>query len=190
MDPSLASITYEATQIIYREAVVRHLRDVFSEKYSDSWPKLIKHSIGNDEWKRNEANVTGRLVSGELKAKPQDDFDLLGISHFPSLFDKYYAALFPYKEAKTTREAARIRKSILNWATAIATFAEPATSQGKEDFTFRLAFRMIDSACHVLDALDLPESIQLRNIIDDLSAVVSTSLRPVVMEFSEPFHLS
>jgi tetratricopeptide (TPR) repeat protein len=170
MNFSNSAICYEATQRIYRNAVVRHIRSVFSKKFPDNWRKQLKHTIGDDEWNRNDANVKERLVSGELKVKVADDFDLLDLAHFYNLFDKHFEILFPRRADEPPKEVSRRKRSILDWSQTVKTFRDPMSHPPEQDFTFQDVFRMVDCACRVLEALALPESVQLQNIIDDLAA--------------------
>lgn len=168
MDLSNATICYEATQRIYRNAVVAHIRSTFKQKFPDQWKRQLVHTIGADEWAKNAANVKERSASGEFRVRLVDDFDLLDVAHFYNLFDKFFEVLFPSHPEESPKETGRRKKAILDWTQTVKSLRDPMSHPPEQDFGLQDAFRMIDCAFRVLEALELPESIQLKNIIDDL----------------------
>ncbi|MGC1492781.1 MAG: hypothetical protein WA798_15535, partial [Candidatus Acidiferrum sp.] len=169
MKLSNATVCYEAVQRVYRPAVVLHLRQVLKKRFPDRWKKELVVSVGEEDWKANEESVRARHVSGELRVKIVDDFDLLDLSHFYNLFDKHFCEIVPCKPGETEKERTRRKKAVLDWTQTVKTLRDPLSHPNDQDFTFQDTFRMIDCAFRVLDALSLPDSIQLKNIIDDLS---------------------
>jgi hypothetical protein len=170
MDISNCAICYEATQRIYRNAVVSHIRTVFQEKFPNTWNKELIGTVGTEEWERNSNNIRERHNSGELQAKIVDEFDKLDLVHFYNLFDKFFVDLFPPLEDESTKELNRRRRSILDWTLTVRSLRDPLSHPAAQDFTFQDMFRTIDCAARVLQALRLPESVQLQNIIADLAA--------------------
>jgi hypothetical protein len=70
-------ICYEGIQRIYRNAIVRHLRDTFQRNYPDDFSEQLCSPFKADEWDRIKQNAYASRASGELSAKILDDFDLL-----------------------------------------------------------------------------------------------------------------
>jgi len=169
MKLSNSTLCYEAVQRVYRPAVVAHLRKTLKGQFPDRWKKELVNTVGEDVWKLNEENVRARQTSGEIRSKITDDFDLLDLSHFYNLFDKHFSLVFPCKTGESDKERARRKKAILDWTQTVKTLRDPLSHPNEQDFTFQDAFRMIDCAFRVLEALELPDSIQLKNIIDDLA---------------------
>ncbi|MGC1266486.1 MAG: hypothetical protein WA853_09400, partial [Candidatus Acidiferrum sp.] len=163
MKLSNATVCYEAVQRVYRPAVVLHLRQVLKKRFPDRWKKELVVSVGEEDWKANEESVRARHVSGELRVKIVDDFDLLDLSHFYNLFDKHFCEIFPCKPGETDKERTRRKKAVLDWTQTVKTLRDPLSHPNDQDFTFQDTFRMIDCAFRVLDALSLPDSIQLKN---------------------------
>jgi hypothetical protein len=170
MEVSNSTVCYEAIQRIYRNAVVGHIRAAFKQNFPDNWKKQLIHTVGAEEWNKNSSNVNERSASGELRAKIGDDFDLLDLAHFYNLFDKHFDMLFPSQTGRSAKELARRKKAILDWTQTVKTLRDPMSHPIEEDFTFQDTFRVIDCAFRVLEALELPESIQLQNIVEDLAA--------------------
>ena len=112
MDISNCAVCYEATQRIYRNAVVGHIRAVLKEKFPDRWKKELIHTVGFDEWTKNAENVKARLSSGELRVRSTDEFDLLDIAHFYNLFDKFFELLFPVRPGESSKEFGRRKKAM------------------------------------------------------------------------------
>src|SRR5690348_14349154 len=110
MEPSHSTICYEATQRIYRPAVVGHIRAVFQKNFPESWKKQLRGTVGPEEWDKNAANVRERQTSGELRTKIIDDFDLLDIAHFYNLFDKFFELLFRARDGESTKELSRRKR--------------------------------------------------------------------------------
>lgn len=53
---SNATICYEATQRIYRNAIVAHIRAVFLDKFPSEWKRQLITTVGIDVWEKNAAN--------------------------------------------------------------------------------------------------------------------------------------
>ena len=170
MEFSNAAICYEATQRIYRNAIVAHIRAVFLDRFPTEWKRQLITTVGVDVWEKNAANDRQRHASGEVRTKTADEFDLLDIAFFYNLFDKFFSLLFPDRANETEKELARRKRAILDWTQTVKVFRDPLSHPPEKDFTFQDAFRMIDCASRVLEALELPESLQLQNIVADFSS--------------------
>jgi hypothetical protein len=70
---------------------------------------------------------------------------------------------------QSAKELARRKKAILDWTQTVKTLRDPMSHPIEEDFTFQDTFRVIDCAFRVLEALELPDSIQLQKYCRRLS---------------------
>ena len=86
------TICYEAIQRIYRNAVLKHLRDTLKVAYPVDYLDRIRRPF-EKEWEQIRVSAQERRGTGELGSELTDEFDMLGVNHFFNLFDLYYEEL-------------------------------------------------------------------------------------------------
>jgi pimeloyl-ACP methyl ester carboxylesterase len=160
-------ICYEAVQRVYRNAVLTHARQVLPATYSD-WEERLKHTFAK-EWHSLEASASERRWTGELGTELHDAFDLLGVNHFYNLFEAYFDALVPIQVNEPARARQQERQALLGWLREIKALRDPISHPSESDLEYADAFRMLDSACRVLQKFDLAGARQVeewRDLLD------------------------
>lgn len=107
-------ICYEAIQRIYRNSVVRFLRDKLRTRFPTEWENKLRSPFKPEEWEAANGNALASRATGELGSEICDAFDLLSVNHFFNLFDSYYDVLFEssgYGGAEGKRE----KQALLAW---------------------------------------------------------------------------
>ena len=87
-------ICYEAIQRVYRNSVVRFLREKLRTRFPTEWESKLRSPFKAEEWEGAKRNALAARVTGELGSEICDDFDLLSVNHFFNLFDSYYDVFF------------------------------------------------------------------------------------------------
>ena len=80
-------ICYEAIQRIYRNSVVRFLRNKLRTRFPTEWENKLRSPFKLEEWEAANKNAQAARATGELGSEVRDDFDLLSVNHFFNLFD-------------------------------------------------------------------------------------------------------
>ena len=91
--PENLVICYQAVQRVYRNAVVKFLRERLTKEFGDLASAKVRSPF-EKEWDKTRENAMLTRASGELGEGPADDFDLLGVNHFYNLFEAFYPLLF------------------------------------------------------------------------------------------------
>lgn len=167
---------YQGIQRIYRNAVLQKVRQRFSDLFGSQAVEKVKAPF-KKEW--DEISVAAResRASGELSAALRDDFDILGVNHFYSLFELYFDELFPEYLNQPKKEKTLAKQAILSWARTIKNLRDPLSHPAEADFGTDDARQMLYCARNVLDAMQLfHEADQVLAIQRSLDAVVQDEL--------------
>ena len=78
---------YEAIQRIYRNSVVRFLRNKLRARFPTEWENKLRSPFKLEEWETAKKNALTARATKELASEVRDDFDLLSVNHFFNLFD-------------------------------------------------------------------------------------------------------
>lgn len=144
------TLCYTAIQRIYRNAVVRHFRELLEKKYPEDHIQRISKLFKPEEWERiKEASDIPR-DSGELECNIIDDYDRLSVNHFYNIFDKFYADLVSDSNSERKNEKNRPKQVMLSWVKEIKNIRDPLSHAGEKDFHYFDVFRVLDSARRVL----------------------------------------
>ena len=165
---SRSEVCFRAINVIYRNAVVQHIRTALVNKYPDDWQDRLER-LFKKEWSPLRKNAEGLRKSGELETPLTDDFDLLSVNHFYNLFDTYYDDLFPETEKHSRNNTKDRRQAILNWARHVKRMRDPVTGHPAEtDISVRDTLSMLDSARRLLESIDAVASEQIGEIWEDI----------------------
>ncbi len=151
-------LCYEAIQRIYRNAVVRLLRDRIREKFPSEWQERLQAPF-RKEWESIRNNAMVPRATGELESELRDDFDLLSVNHFFNLFDSYYDLLFR-NNLPLGSDAKKEKSAVLEWTRTIKTLRDPISHPGEQDLPREDAFQLLDCARRVLLRLGLADEAQ------------------------------
>jgi tetratricopeptide (TPR) repeat protein len=161
-------ICYEGIQRVYRNAVVKLLRERLTRAFPQEFQERLRKPF-EKEWEKIKQSAAERRQSGELGAQVIDEFDLLGVNHFFNLFDSYYETLLP-PDPKTDENQRKVNKqAVLHWVKHIKGLRDPLSHPSERDFSFEDSFVLLDCARRVLERLNLEaESQRLRALTDNL----------------------
>lgn len=173
-------ICYEGIQRVYRNAVVQFLRASLTRVFPQDFLQKLRSPFQSEEWEAIKRNASASRDSGDLQSKIIDDFDLLSVSHFFNLFDKYSEVLLTSEIDNTTldnKEKNRRKTKLLNWIKTIKDLRDPLSHPGEEDFTREDSFVLLDCARRVLMRLELGGAAdQIKTLMDRLLEGISVRL--------------
>ena len=166
---STNTVCFEGVQRIYRNAVVKHMREKLVEHYPDRWRDELKSPFLK-EWDKIAADAEIRRKTGELTSPLADDFDLLGVNHFLNLFDKFFPVLFPDTKHMAEDVAKQTKQGILGWSKTVKNLRDPALGHpADDDIDFYDAIGMLDAARRILETINPDEADRLRNLCDGVA---------------------
>ncbi len=169
------SICYEGVQRCYRNAVVRHLRARLTKAHGTDAPAKVRDHL-KKEWDVIARNAAEPRSAGHVSAPVSDDFDLLSVSHFYSLFDCFHAHLL---EAPDEAAQDAQRKSVLSWMREIKAVRDPMSHPTEADLPYEDAFRVLDTARRVVQQLGYAaEATELKDLMGQLAGQPTPSMRP------------
>jgi hypothetical protein len=147
------AICYEGIQRVYRNAVVRVLRENLQSTYPNDWEERLKKPFLH-AWDGIVESAEERRKTGELSLPVRDQFDYLGVNHFFNLFDVYFDCCFPAEVQLPDSARQREKQAVLGWAREIKALRDPTSHRAEDDLADRDAFRMLDAAHRILRKLD------------------------------------
>ena len=157
-------LCFKAINVIYRNAIVNHIRKVFLGEYPDDWELHLRDTFRN-EWDTVKTNAETARKSGELRTALRDEFDLLSVNHFYNLFERYFGDLFPQNSDQTTEGRKNQRQAILGWARHIKRMRDPVIGHpGEVDVSIEDTLAMLDSASRLLEWVHPDASKDIREI--------------------------
>jgi TPR repeat protein len=146
------TLCYEGIQRVYRNTVVRHIRDRLTVSFGDDAAGCVRKLLAK-EWDGIKRNADESRSAGYVNAPLADDFDVLSVSHFFSLFEKFHAALFPATDAAGAPFPDSRRKALLAFMREIKAIRDPMSHPGEADLPDEDAARVLDTASRVLGGL-------------------------------------
>ncbi len=161
-------ICYEGIQRVYRNAVVRFLREKITTAFPTEAAAKIRSPF-QKEWESLQQNASMSRLSGEVTAPIADDFDLLSVNHFFNLFDLYYDSLFATPQDGLAGEVKRQKQTLLNWIKKIKDLRDPLSHPTEADFSAEDAFVLLDCAKRVLIRIGVEDAAeQVRHLMERL----------------------
>lgn len=95
LDVSIAALSHEAIQKVFRSAFIAHLREAFQKQFEDAWRPQLVSSFGQAGWSAIVSSVERGVASGSRDAPPDDEFDFLNIADLQAVVAKHFAVVFP-----------------------------------------------------------------------------------------------
>ena len=165
---SRSTVCFNAINVVYRNVVVKHIRNTLTYKYPEDWQTKLQVPF-KKEWEKLRTDAESTRKSGELETPLIDEFDLLSVNHFYNLFERYFDELFPRDSSASSDERKRLRQAILTWSRNIKQLRDPVTGHpGEVDVAMADALLMVDSARRLLKFIDPDASRQVEEIWDDI----------------------
>lgn len=168
---------YEAIQRIYRNSVVRFLRDKLRTRFPTGWENILRSPFKQEEWETANKNALVARATGELGSEVRDDFDLLSVNHFFNLFDSYYDVLFE-NGAQGASGGRREKQALLGWAKTIKALRDPLSHPSEQDLSREDAFQLLDCARRVLLRLHLVNDAGEIQLLMDKVLGITASVDP------------
>jgi hypothetical protein len=182
VDLSNLTICYEAVQRVYRNAVVRYVREKLRAAYPSDYVAQLRKPF-EKEWEKVKTSAEERRKTGELATEIVDEFDLLGVNHFFNLFDVDHEVLCPYTDASDKAQRAKERSAVLGWMKAVKNLRDPLSHPSDADLSFEDAFVLLDCARRVLSRLGMEDgAAKVKALADTLAgrpAVISLEVEPL-----------
>ena len=175
MDLSNLTICYEAVQRVYRNAVVRDVREKLRAAYPSDYVAQLRKPF-EKEWEKVKTSAEERRKTGELATEIVDEFDLLGVNHFFNLFDVDHEVLCPYTDASDKAQRAKERSAVLGWMKAVKNLRDPLSHPSDADLSFEDAFVLLDCARRVLSRLGMEDgAAKVKALADTLAGRQSSA---------------
>ena len=120
------------------------------------------------EWKTIELSAHSARASGVLSTPIRDPFDLLSVSHFFNIFDRYWPVLVGETITPTEK---KLKQTVLGWMREIKNLRDPLSHPAEAAFTREDAFRFLDCGQRVLSRLGRSdEATELMGLMDQIFA--------------------
>ena len=165
---------YEGVQRIFRNSVVRYLRERMTRLFPTDWEEQLKKPF-QKEWDGIKQNALVARQTRATESKIIDDFDLLSVNHFFNIFDSFYYVLLG--EDSKDSLAKRKKQDLLSWTRSIKNLRDPLSHPSEEDFSYEDAFNLLDCARRTLMVLTLDQDANKIKIIMDGLRGGSSSLK-------------
>ena len=143
------AICYQGIQRVFRNSVVSFLRERFPRLFPNDHNLRLKKLFGDDWTKAAENANLSRENLGTTTAI-RDDYDLLGINHFYSVFDQYYDRLFSTDAGQPKNRPRPVKARFLGNVKAIKDGRDPLSHPVDEELSFEEAHHLLYSAQEVL----------------------------------------
>lgn len=154
MTYSTNAIVYEATQRVFRNAVVDHIRQRLSAHYGDKAPARIANAFPS--WEEIKAAAARSEVTGVVTHPHVDEFGYLDVSHFTALFNNEFELLLSVK-GLPPEVVQELKRQLLGYLREIKTVRDPVSHPSDQDLDAFDALRVIDNAVRVLRLLELAD---------------------------------
>jgi len=148
------SICYEAIQRIYRNALVRFLRERMTRVFPGNHEHMLKQPFKKD-WEKLVKNASESRDSGGTLTTIRDAYDLLGVNHFFALFDKYYDKLFSEAAGHPPKRPKPSKPKLLGNLKVIKDFRDPLSHPVEEEVGYDEAYGLLVDAQQILSSLGL-----------------------------------
>jgi tetratricopeptide (TPR) repeat protein len=146
------TLCYEGIQRVYRNAIVKTIRQRLTQRYGADALTRLKRPFAR-EWDEIHASAKERRLSGQLTAELADEFDLLGVNHFFNLLDAEYGALLPEDGLLDEQQRQQNKQALLAWTKTIKSLRDPLSHPAEEAFPYADAYSLLDAARRVLERL-------------------------------------
>ncbi|MGB6689751.1 MAG: hypothetical protein WBE76_18090 [Terracidiphilus sp.] len=137
-----------------RNAGVAFLRQNLAEAFPDNHLVQLRRPFKN-EWDALAAAAADARSSGGTTTVVRDDYDLLSVSHFYTIFDAYFDKLFQPAINRGVLSAKPNRPKLLGALKAIKDFRDPLSHPVDEDVSIEEAVGVLSDVRQILLALGL-----------------------------------
>lgn len=161
------TILFNAVQRTYRNALVNLIRERLSDKYGPSGIQEVKkpfakknRETGKTYWEtiKDAAHERRSGGTGELSTPVRDEFEVLGVEHFFSVFDAHFEVLCPNHAHKPKKERNQARQTLTTWMKQIKNVRDPVSHPVADDINYEESAQVLFCARKTLDFCGLPDA--------------------------------
>lgn len=150
-------VCYRAVQIIYRDAVVRHIRARLTQNSSNN-DSIVREVMGNVRWSEARSiSDKARALSG-LTINPADDFDLIGVEHFALFLGRHFTELCSSPKGLDSALWRSSKRQLLDWVDSVREARNVISHPSSDDLDFADSFQIVDTCRRILQKLGLDEA--------------------------------
>jgi len=167
------AICYQGVQRIFRNAVVAFLRDRLPKIFPTDHIQKVQNVFG-DDWHKGSLNANmSRQIQG-TGTSVSDDYDLLGVNHFFSVFERFYDKIFALEAINTTDQVKPVKTRFLGNLKAIKDSRDPLSHPVDAEITFEEANHVLYVAKEILNWLGSQEAVlEISTLTAQLKSSVS-----------------
>lgn len=187
---SIASLSNEAIQNVFRSSFVAHLRDVFHEAFGDAWRPQLVNSFGQVGWTAIVSSVQLGIASGSRDTPPIDEFDFLDVADLHAVVSKHFAIIFPALAALDDRARIAARQAVLRRLKAITDARNAIAHPTAADLSEMDAFVAMEDARRVLRRFDTAAATKVEDLELEVlrrSSRLAVKEPPIAPQSAEPF---
>jgi tetratricopeptide (TPR) repeat protein len=149
------AICYEAVQVVYRNAVVSHIRNVLTRTAADKLQVIVQDVMGEVRWAEAQAMSAKAKASSGMAINPVDGFDLIGVEHFYLFLNKYFSDLCPSPKGIEPAIWRSSKRQLLDWVEIIREGRNAISHPTDDDLEFSDAYRILDTCRRILQKLGI-----------------------------------
>src|ERR1043166_4925153 len=143
---------YQGIQRVFRNALVSFIRERMSTVFPADHVEKLKRPFAK-EWDTLVSNASASRRSGGTSTEIKDEYDLLSVGHFFSIFEAYFDKLFVSSGAWVGPSPNRIR--LLGNLKSIKDCRDPLSHPAEEEISFQEAYAILTDAHQVLSVLNM-----------------------------------
>jgi tetratricopeptide (TPR) repeat protein len=146
------ALCYEGIQRIFRNTLVSYLRIRMAEVFPSDHSEKLRKPFAK-EWDELVRNANASRETGGTETRIRDEYDLLSVAHFFSLFDAYYDKLFSSAALAGKNYPKPSKSKLLGDLKAIKDSRDPLSHPVEEEVSYEEAFGLLRDVKQVLVSL-------------------------------------
>jgi tetratricopeptide (TPR) repeat protein len=175
------ALCYEGIQRQFRNTVVSFLRERMKAAFPNDHAVRLTKPFG-ENWGKAAKNATDARAQGGTSTQIKDDFDLLGVNHFYTLFEEYYDKLFSSSAGHPANRPKPSKPKLLGNLKGIKDSRDPLSHPVEEEVSYEEAFGLLNDAKQVLIALGMAEKAEeITKIVAALADAGEEPLAPPIV---------
>lgn len=146
------AICYQALQRTLRNCLVGYIRTRMKEVFPSDDAARLKR-LFEKEWASLVANANACRKTGGTNTTIIDDYDLLSVGHFFSIFDAYFDKFFSASSPEVSKYSKPVKAKLLGNLKSIKDFRDPLSHPVTEEVSYEEAIGILTDAKQVLSSL-------------------------------------
>jgi hypothetical protein len=169
MTVSRNALLYDALNVTYRRAIVRHIRDTLIVAYGPEVGLERLRRPLKAEWDRRVTNAEVSRAHGVVGTKAVDDFDRLDITQFAPIFEAELKHLVPRTASEADEVWKARRQTVLRQVELAGSARNPNAHVTSEDVSERDLIYAVENARRAVAHVDLPAEAELSYLLRTLN---------------------